>query len=67
MRYTMSKKELARLAVIKSAIDGAYTVRQAALKLGVSTRQAKRLKKDMKEQGGGASIQITGFRSSQGR
>jgi transposase len=52
----MSMKELARLAVIKSAIDGAYTVEQAALKLGVSTRQVKRLKKDVGEQGDGAVI-----------
>jgi hypothetical protein len=38
MKYTMSTKYLARLAVIKGAIDGAYTVKQAALKLGVSPR-----------------------------
>jgi transposase len=56
MEYTMNTKELARLTVIKGAVDGAYTVRQAALKLGVSTRQVKRLKKDVREQGGGAVI-----------
>jgi transposase len=56
MKYTMSTKELARLTVIKGATDGAYTVKQAALKLGVSTRQVKRLKKDAGEQGGGAVI-----------
>jgi uncharacterized membrane protein len=33
MKYTMSTKELVRLAVIKGAIDGAYTVKQAARKL----------------------------------
>jgi uncharacterized protein YaiE (UPF0345 family) len=33
MKYTMSTKELARLAVIKGAIDVAYTVKQAARKL----------------------------------
>jgi hypothetical protein len=26
-RYTMSMKELARLSVVKSVIDGAYTVK----------------------------------------
>ncbi|MDR1108741.1 MAG: hypothetical protein LBL19_06870 [Spirochaetaceae bacterium] len=31
MKYTMSTKELARLAILKGAIDGAYTVKQAAL------------------------------------
>jgi transposase len=56
MRYTMSMKEQARLAVIKSAIGGAYTVKQAALKLGLSTRQVKRLKKGVREQGGSAVI-----------
>jgi hypothetical protein len=56
MKYTMSMKELDRLAVIKGAIDGAYTVKQAVRKLGASTRQVKRLKKDVKEQGGGAVI-----------
>jgi hypothetical protein len=30
MKYTMSTKELPRLAVIKGAIDGAYTVKQGA-------------------------------------
>jgi transposase len=56
MRYTMSTKELARLAVIKGAIDGAYTVKQAARKLGVSTRWVKHLKKTVREQGNGAVI-----------
>jgi hypothetical protein len=44
----MSAKELARLAVIKGATGEAYTVKQAALKLGASTRQVKRLKKDVR-------------------
>jgi hypothetical protein len=29
MKYMMSSKELARLAVIKGALDGVYTVKQA--------------------------------------
>jgi transposase len=56
MKYTMSTKELARLAVIKGAIDGAYTVKQAARKLGMSGRWVKRLKKAVREQGDGAVI-----------
>ena len=52
----MSTKELARLAVIKGAIDGAYTVKQAARKLGMSTRWLKHLKKAVREQGDGAVI-----------
>jgi transposase len=56
MKYTMSAKELARLTVIKGAIDGAYTVKQAAGKLGVSARRVKSLKKAVREQGDGAVI-----------
>jgi hypothetical protein len=43
MKYTMSAKELARLPVIKGAIDGVYTVKQVARKLAGSTRRVKRL------------------------
>jgi hypothetical protein len=56
MKYMMSTKELARLAVIKSAIDGACTAKQVARKLGISTRWAKALKKAVREQGDGAVI-----------
>jgi transposase len=49
MKYMMSTKELARLTVIKGAIDGAYTVKQAAKRLGVSTRWVKHLKKAVRE------------------
>jgi hypothetical protein len=56
MKYTMNTKELARLAVIKSAIDGAYTVKQAAGKLGISSRWVKALKKAVREHGDGVVI-----------
>jgi hypothetical protein len=45
MKYMTSTKELSRLAVIKSAIDGAYTAKRAAKKLGISARWVKSLKK----------------------
>jgi transposase len=56
MKYMMSAKELSRLTVIRDAIDGAYTVKQAARRPGVSTRRVKSLKKAVREQGGGAVI-----------
>jgi hypothetical protein len=56
MKYTMNTKELARLTVIKGAIDGVYTVKQAARKPGVSAWRVKALKKAVREQGDGAVI-----------
>jgi hypothetical protein len=38
MKYMMNTKEPARLTVINGAIDGVCTVKQAAGKLGISTR-----------------------------
>jgi hypothetical protein len=49
MKYTMSTKERTRLTVIKGTIDGSYTVKQAAWKLGMSTRWVKRLKQAVRE------------------
>jgi transposase len=56
MKYTMSIKEPARPAVIKGAIDGAYTVKQAARRLDVSTCRVKSLKKAVRERGNGSVI-----------
>jgi transposase len=56
MKYTMNMQELARLTVIKGTIDGVYTAKQAARKLGISTRWVKHLKQAVREQGDGAVI-----------
>jgi hypothetical protein len=56
MKYMMSIKELVRQTVIKGAIDGVYTVKQAVRKHGVSTRRVKQLKKEVGEEGGAAVI-----------
>jgi transposase len=52
----MSKEELGKLALIKGALDGSYTVGYLAKKFGVSTRQVKKLKKAVRENGDGAVI-----------
>jgi transposase len=52
----MSKEELGKLALIKGALDGIYTVGYLAKKFGVSTRQVKKLKKAVRENGDGAVI-----------
>jgi transposase len=56
MKYMMNTKELARLTVIKGAIDGVYTAKRAAGKLGISARRVKHLKKAVRGQGDGAVI-----------
>jgi hypothetical protein len=60
MKYTMSVKELVRLAVIRGAIDGAYTVKQVAGRVGVSTRRKKSPKKATRERGDAAIIRNVG-------
>ena len=52
----MSASELGKLSLIKGAIDGAYTVREAAKRLKLSERHIKRLKRRVKEEGDGAVI-----------
>jgi transposase len=56
MKYMMNAKELARLTVMKGAIDGGYTAKQTAGKFGISTRRVKHLKKAVREQGEEAVI-----------
>jgi hypothetical protein len=55
MKYMMSAKELARLTVIKGAIDGAYTVKQAAKK----TEHEHPMGKTLKESGTGTRQSFT--------
>ena len=52
----MSKKELGKLALIKGALDGKYTVGFMAKSLHISERQVKRLKRAVREKGDGAVI-----------
>jgi transposase len=58
MKYMMSKAELGKLTVIQGAVDGAYTVKEAArrLRLHLSERRIKQLKKHFREQGEAAVI-----------
>ncbi|GHV89323.1 hypothetical protein AGMMS50267_16830 [Spirochaetia bacterium] len=56
MKYIMSNKEMGRLTAIKGAIDGAYTVRGVARRLGISERRVKQLKRQVRTQGVGAVI-----------
>jgi transposase len=56
MKYTMSKNELGKLTVIQGAVDGVYTVKEAARRLHLSGRRIKQLKKQFREQGEGAVI-----------
>ena len=44
------------MAVIKGALDGACTVKQAARKPGIGTRRVKSLKRAVREEGDGAVI-----------
>ena len=51
MKYIMSKKALAKQAVIQGALEGRYTVKEAAIRLSLSERRIKQLKKSFREQG----------------
>jgi transposase len=51
MKYMMSKRVLGKVTVIQGAVEGQYTVKEAAARLRISERQAKRLKKAYRERG----------------
>jgi len=50
-KIVMSQREVQRYKVIGMAIAGRCTVREAAVLLGLSTRQVKRLKRQVREKG----------------
>jgi transposase len=56
MKYMMSKEEMGRLALVKGSLDGKYTVGFVARRLGLSTRQVKKLRKAVREGGDEAVI-----------
>ncbi|GAW32900.1 helix-turn-helix domain-containing protein, partial [Carboxydocella sp. JDF658] len=47
----MTQEQLNRYKVISSLIDGKLSISEAAMSLGLSERQIKRLKKGVMEQG----------------
>ena len=49
MRYIMSKETLAKLALIRGAVEGKYTVKDVALRLNLSHRRIKQIKKAFRE------------------
>jgi transposase len=56
MKYMMSPKEMGRLSLIQGALDGVYTVRDAAKRLGLSERRVKQLKREFRSRGEAAVI-----------
>ena len=52
----MSKEQLGKLALIQGAVEGRYTVNEVALRLNLSHRRIKQLKKAFREQGETAVI-----------
>jgi transposase len=56
MKFIMSQKEITRLHVIQSCIDGKLTVRQAAERLRLSPRRVQQLKRKVRLQGAAAVI-----------
>ncbi|MDR0474949.1 MAG: ISNCY family transposase, partial [Treponema sp.] len=51
MKYIMSKEDLGKLALIKGAVEGRYTVLEVAQRLNLSARRVKQLKKAFRGQG----------------
>lgn len=56
VHYHMSQKQLSRYVTISRLIERRITVKEAAISLGLSTRQILRLKKGVKTSGAGALI-----------
>jgi len=56
MKYTMSEQALWKLALIKAAVEGKYTVNEVARKLSLGARRVKQLKKAFREHGASAVI-----------
>jgi transposase len=56
MKYIMNKETLGKLALIQGAVEGRYTVLEAARRLNLSARRIKQLKKAFREQGASAFI-----------
>lgn len=59
---TLSLKQLNRLDIINKAIAGFMTVSEAASALGISERQVKRLKKDVRQFGPAALVHKNSLR-----
>lgn len=64
MKLKMSNHELLKHHVIKSAVDGELTVKQAAERLNLTPRRIKQLKKEFKENGAVAVIHGNSNRTS---
>ena len=56
VHYPMSQKQLNRYVIISKLTDKQLTVKEAAISLGLSTRQILRLKKGVKTSGANALI-----------
>jgi transposase len=56
VHYPMSQKQLNRYVTISKLVDKQLTAKEAAISLGLSTRQILRLKKGVKVSGAGALI-----------
>jgi transposase len=51
MKYIMSKEALGKLALLQGAVEGRYTVKEVSLRLGLSERRIKQLKRAFRERG----------------
>jgi transposase len=56
MKYIMSKESLGKLALLQGAVEGRYTVKEVSIRLKLSERRVKQLKKAFREKGEAAVI-----------